>query len=82
MMLDIKKTDWKHVAPTKKGIAILFWEQLQRISGTRHQLTHEQVYEQIEEAHIRDYGEKLPFASFESFRKWFNSHNKEIYRKP
>jgi hypothetical protein len=81
-MLDIKKSDWKYVAPTKKGIAILFTECVSSISGTRHQLTHEDIYNQIEQAHIRDYGFKPRFGSFDSFRKWLSKHRNEIYRKP
>ncbi len=81
-MLDIKKSDWKHVAPTKKGIAILFTEYVSSIASTRHQLTHEDIYNQIEQAHIRDYGLNLPFSSFDSFRKWLTNHRKEIYRNP
>jgi hypothetical protein len=80
--MEIKKEDWPYLAPTQKGFAIVFDQQLKRISNTQHRISREEIFNQVEEAYIRDFGTEVPFGSFDYFRKWYNSHLKEIWRKP
>lgn len=78
IMLNIKKEDFKERMPTKMDICRLFAENLYRLSNIEHIKTHEQIYDEIEEAHIYYFGRNLPFASFDSFRKYYTK-GKRIY---
>lgn len=85
---DISKNDFD-LLPSKLSIAQIFDEQLRTI--TKHEvqtqqrlkITHEDIYEHIEESYLRIFKQPLStrFASFESFRKFFNKYTRESYRK-
>ncbi len=77
-MLIIKKEDFE-LLPSKMSIARLYAQHLSLIAKYQHQATHEQIYEEIEKAHIEMFKHGLPWPSYDSFRKFFTKYRKEIY---
>ncbi len=81
-MMSINKNDFVELLPSKMSIARLFTEQISLMAKYQHSITHEQVYEEIENAHIRIFGRNMDFSSYDSFRKYLTAHRKDIFRKP
>lgn len=77
-MLDIKKTDFE-LLPSKISIARLYTQRLYRLSNFQHVKTHEQLYDELEEAYSNMFGQKLPWASFDSFRMYLKKNKGIIY---
>jgi hypothetical protein len=52
---------------TRKGFAKLFWEELARMRLVDNKVTHEQVYEMMENDYQQQFGQRR-YSSWESFR--------------
>lgn len=52
---------------TKRGFTDLFWEELIRLRKENDKVTHEEVYEMLENEYESTYGQRR-YSSFQSFR--------------
>lgn len=52
---------------TKRGFADLFWEDLIRLRKENDKVTHEEVYEMLEQEYEATYGQRR-YSSYQSFR--------------
>lgn len=52
---------------SKSGFTELFWSELARLRKVDDKITHEQVYEIMEEEYQREFGQRR-YASWRSFR--------------
>lgn len=52
---------------SKQGFVALFWEDYGRLSRENEGVTHEQVYELLEEEYMKGTGQRR-YANFKSFR--------------
>ena len=77
-MLLINK-DAFELMPTKISVARIYVQQLAAIAQQQHNTTHEEIYEQIEVLHYKYFNQGLPFASYDSMRKYITQHKNKIY---
>ena len=75
---DITPADFE-LMPTKLSVARLYLQHLSQIAISNCDVTHEDLYEQIEQSHINLFNAPLPFANYDSFRKFICSHRRELY---
>ena len=79
MLPPINLEDFDIVA-TQLSIAKLFTQHLAIIAQHEHNTTHEEIYLNIEEAHLKLFNQNLPWTCYDSFRKWISRNRKEIYK--
>ncbi len=77
-MITIAKEDFD-LLPTKISIARIYVQHLAAIAQQQHQTTHEDIFYQIEAAHLKHFKQGLPFASFDSMRKFITQNRAKIY---
>lgn len=75
---DINKNDFD-LLPTKRSIARIYVQQLATLSQQKHNVTHEDIYTHLEESYLNIFNQPIPFASFDSFRKFIAQNKKDIY---
>ncbi len=77
-MITISKDDFE-LLPTKISVARLYVQQLAVIAQQQHQTTHEDLFYQIEAAHLKYFNHGLPFSSFDCMRKYISKNRAKIY---
>ena len=79
-IIQLTKTDFEELLPTKISIARVYVQQVATLAHQEHSLTHEDVYNEIAIRHRDLFKTELPFASYDSFRKYVTKHRQEIYK--
>lgn len=72
-------TDDFDLRPTKLSIARVYLQHLSRIATCNYDITHEDLYEQIEQRHVDLFNASFPFSNYDSFRKYISRHRRELY---